>query len=362
MVISMEIKRQCVKLANEGKTTRVIYMDYYTKQANVPDIKEESFKRQLQRWKKKVITDNETLEAGNLGYAFKTYAATVQLNSDNETVQSWIKSRNYDPVYIELIESIKNIQPFTFEPVDIPQRKKLLEVPLFDMHFGPSTYDHYRKHLNEIIDCIRRGYEQILITVGSDMLHHNDMQNKTASGTEIEHLNIRNAWDDAFKFFSELITEATHHSNYVTLYYIKGNHDESLSWAFTQLLKQKFPTVKIDDDFRERKVFTWEQIFIGYIHGDKPIGDIDRVFTRKYRKECADAEIIEIHIGHTHKENAKGNTQDKSGVMVRVLSTGNVTDTWHDDNNYVGANKRFQLFEYKPRKLSDIHYVDGDYD
>lgn len=356
-IISIAVKRQCVKLANEGKTATEIYRDYYCKQTDSNHIKNRSFARQLTRWRKKAFADDETLEAGNLGYKFRTYATTVQLDSENKLVQSWIKSSNKDDVYLELIEAIKKIPAIEIESLKSIPVKKLLEVPLFDMHFGPSTFLHYEGHLNEIKGHIRKKYEHILIPFGSDMLHHNDMQNKTASGTPIEHLDIRKAWDDALKFYISLITEAVQNASKVTVYYIKGNHDESLSWAFAQLLKQLFPTVEFDDSFQERKVFTWEGIFIGYIHGDKPIKDIDRVFVKENRKAYGDAKIVEIHVGHTHKENAKGNTQDVTGTMVRVLSTANMTDQWHDDNNYVGSNKRFQLFEYGPDKLIAIYYV-----
>ncbi|MNJ75937.1 hypothetical protein D3C77_731230 [compost metagenome] len=69
--------------------------------------------------------------------------------------------------------------------------------------------------------------------------------------------------------------------------------------------------------------------------------------------EWAKAKNREIHIGHLHVEDAK----DVFGMVIRTLSTRNKTDKWHKDNGYVGAHKRFMLFEYSKSNLESIHYV-----
>jgi len=314
----------------------------------------ERFKKHLSRKAPKYLLDAGTFKG------MTPYASSVLVDSQGDVKLAWIKQSAEAKLLSTLIDKIHEIPEIKLKPIEIYPRQKLLEIPLFDMHFGVANYEYYEPHLDEIRRYIHRLYEHIVITVGSDMLHHNDMRSQTASGTPIEQLNIRTAWNDALKFYIGLITEAVDHANEVTVIYVKGNHDESLSWSFVQLLKQLFPTVHFNDDFKERKVFLWEQIFIGYIHGDKPIKDIDKVFIKENKKAYGNAEITEIHIGHLHRENLKGNVQDTTGTMVRVLSTGNITDSWSDDNNYVGANKRFQLFEYGPKKLSGIYYVDGE--
>ena len=285
------------------------------------------------------------------------YASSVMVDDQGEVKLAWIKSSATDKLLSDLMDEIHKLKPSRINYTESEVPKTLLEIPPFDMHWGINTYEDYKPHLMHMTRLIRLTHDAIVITVGSDLFHHNDMRANTASGTPIEQLDIRKAFKECLQWHTELITEAIENSKYITVKYIKGNHDESLSWAFVQTLKQIFPMVTFDDEFKERKAFTWEGIFIGYIHGDKPINDIDRVFTREYRKELANAEIVEIHIGHTHKENAKGNTQDKQGVMVRVLSTSAKTDQWHDDNGYIGANKRFQLFEYGPDRLNAIYYV-----
>lgn len=312
------------------------------------------FQRQVHRNAPKYL-----LEAGTFkGHV--PYASSVMVDDQGEVKLAWIKSSAADKLLSDLIDEIHKLPPLDFDYEEEERPKMLLEIPLFDMHFGVANFEYYRGHLKRIIGHIRNKYDHIVITVGSDMLHHNDMRSQTAGGTAIEQINIRQAWSDALRFYMIMIRQAVRSSNKVTVIYVKGNHDESLSWAFTQLLKQRFPMVELEDSYKERKVFLWEKIFIGYTHGDKPIKDIDKKFTSTNKQAYANSEITEIHIGHTHKEVLKGNIQDCEGVMVRVLSTGAITDGWHDDNHYIGANKRFQIFEYGPDRLLQAPYIYGN--
>ena len=361
-MISIEIKQQCLRMKSEGIMPRDIYNDYFTKSCD-SEMGFESFRRKMNQWKKYLKITDKIIEGASLHGMFKPEWGTVKTDGKGNIETVWLRTgKPEDKVAQEFLSVIKELKPIEIIeslPDGEAEIKTMLEIALFDMHFGVNYYEDYENHLNKIRRAIRRKHDQIIITVGSDMLHHNDMQNKTVSGTLIEQVKIRKAHADALKFYINLINEAVDSKAKVNVIYVKGNHDESPSWYFVQTLKQIFPTVIFDDDFKERKHFKWEQIFIGFIHGDKPIANIDRVFAKEFRKELADVEIFEIHIGHTHREVAKGNTQDITGTMVRVLSTSAKTDEWHDDNNYVGANKRFQLFEYSSDELINAPYISG---
>ena len=47
--ISIDVKRKCIEMAKDGKTSKEIYIEYYSLHH---DTKYESFKRNLKRWKK----------------------------------------------------------------------------------------------------------------------------------------------------------------------------------------------------------------------------------------------------------------------------------------------------------------------
>src|SRR5690625_508413 len=255
----------------------------------------------------------------------------------------------------ELLETIQSIEPITYNvPRYKIKHKQLLEIPLFDQHFGVNTYDDYKQTQSRIINLITsRVWEQVVITIGSDMLHHNDHRNRTAKGTEIQHVDMVDAWEQARMFFEPVIQKALINSNKVKIYYIKGNHDESLSWAFTKMLEQMFPQIEFDTGFEERKVHLFENIFIGYTHGDKGKNRIPRLFPAEFPEQWANAKVRELHAGHIHHEVVK----DEYGITMRSMATRARTDQWHRDNGYVGANKRFMVFEYSTDELEAIHYV-----
>ena len=91
-------------------------------------------------------------------------------------------------------------------------------------------------------------------------------------------------------------------------------------------------------------------------HGDSKRATsrtLAHIFPVTFPEEFASAKIREVHAGHLHSEAEA----DIFGVMVRRLASGNKTDTWSDKEDFIGAHKRFMLFEWAPDKLKAIYYV-----
>ena len=255
--------------------------------------------------------------------------------------------------FIELVE--KKASPIHIEKeVTDKEHSKLLEIPLYDMHFGVSTLDYYSNHLQKIIHKIQsRFWDKIMFVIGQDLLHNDNFKGQTASGTMIEKVDMVTAFDEALQFYVTLISESLKVANSVECSYVKGNHDESISYGFFRTLQATFPQVKFDGSLKQRKAFTWENIFIGLTHGDKGANRMMDNFLSEFGKLIANAEVKEIHSGHLHTEKSN----DKFGITQRTLASANKTDDWHDDNGFIGANKRFQLFEYSPSSLDAIYYI-----
>lgn len=254
-----------------------------------------------------------------------------------------------------LLEVIENTKPITINIEQFePDNNRLLEISLFDAHFGISDYEYYKPTQEKIADKIKlRKWSEILFAIGQDMFHNNDLKGNTANGTPIEKVDMNKAWEDLSKFYEPLIALALKQSKYVKIMYSKGNHDEAISWGFVKYLKARFPQVDCDDEIIERKIHTFGDIFIGITHGDKAKKELHSVFINEYPLEWAKAKVREIHKGHFHVEDGK----DVYGTMIRTLATRNKTDSWHKDNGFVGAHKRFMLFEYSTCELESIHYV-----
>lgn len=261
------------------------------------------------------------------------------------------KQNGFD--FEKLIEAMKEIKPVYIETEINTFENKLLEIPIFDPHFPISDYDYYKPTQNKIMKLLSRTWEEVLFVIGQDMLHNDNFRGQTANGTQIQQVDMVKGWEDASKFFEPMIEKAIQQSKKVKIIYSKGNHDESMSWAFVQMLKAKYPQAQFDDEIKERKIHTFKDVFIGFTHGDKARKNLHNIFPVEFPNEWSKAKTREVHTGHLHIEDAK----DVFGMMVRTLVTRNKTDQWHKDNGFVGAHKRFMLFEYNEEELESIHYV-----
>lgn len=352
-MIPYDVKRKCVALANQGKTYREIYTEHIKPYGSMSF---KSFARRMPEWKAKVANDDNTLEAANLAYKFAPHASTVQVNGKGEVIQAWIKQHTENRLE-ELLEAIKANTPIAqVQPKAIHQADGMLEIPLFDMHFGIADLEFYRETLEEILGIVAsKRWDRIVIPVGQD-LFHNDSITKgiTTKGTLIEKVDLKQAVYDAQTFYFNLIDKAIESANEVSVMYSPGNHDKTVGWLFVQMLKVRYGDI-VDDSTAERKAIWWNGCFIGITHGDKHTDNVNGLrgkFTMEFPTLFAMAKVREIHAGHLHNENAK----DEYGVLVRRMSTGNKDDDWTIGEGYK-SQKRFMLFEWMPNRLKSIHYV-----
>ena len=286
----------------------------------------------------------------NIWNVYSKLDGVQTLYSSKVSVKPLKQGFDYDAFLKKANDKIKPV----FKKSDNNNGIDLLELPLYDLHFGVNTYNHYKHALEEISDKIKsKKWDRIFFIIGQDLLHNNGFNGQTSSGTPIEAVDMDQAWEDAFKFYCELLDLAQRNANQVDSSYSIANHDDSMAWAFVKCLKIKFPDITFDTSKRVRKSYVWNDVFIGYTHGHKGANRLHENFLSDFGKQMAVAEIVEIHSGHLHTEKAK----DKFGVLVRTLSTKGQTDDWHADNGFVGAHKRFQLFEYSPTALKSIYYI-----
>lgn len=343
--IPESLKRKVVDGLCEGQTYREVYDSVFFPEWQTMEF--QTFRVKARNWRKR------TLIHGTYP-SFTAHGATVQVDYNGNIKQAWIKQHK-DIDWQQIAESLQsNITPSHFSSLSFPPSGGMLEIPLFDLHFGIASFDDYLMHLDEIVMQIKsKKWERILFVIGQDLLHNNDMRGHTAKGTPIDRVNIEKAWDDAWRFYCNLLEAAGEHAEKISVIYSKGNHDECLSWAFAQCLKTKYPDAEFDIDLKPRKCFVWNKCFVGVGHCEytKSADKLFRDFVTDFPTEFASCEVKEIHAGHFHSE-----SQDP-GIMIRRLSTAVPTDEWSSNNGFIGSHKRFQLFEFAPGRLKAIYYI-----
>lgn len=353
-MIPYEIKRKCVDLANQGKSYSEIYKEHIKPYGTMSF---RSFGRRMAEWKAKVARDEDTMDAANLAYRFAPHASTVQVNGKGEVIQAWIKQHTEDTIE-QLLSAIKDNTPVAqVQPKVCDQAEGMLEIPLFDMHFGIADFDHYRNTLAEIMGIVSsRHWDKIVIPVGQDLFHNDSIaKGVTTKGTLIEKVDLKQAVLDAKAFYCNLIDVAIENANSVDVIYSPGNHDKTVGWLFVQILKARYGDI-VEDSTRTRKAVWWNGCFIGITHGDKgndSAAGLRGKFTKEFPALFAMAKVREIHVGHLHRES---DSRDEYGIQIRRLCTKNKDDEWTDDEGYM-SQKRFMLFEWHPNRLKSIHYI-----
>jgi hypothetical protein len=363
-MIDISVKKKCLELHAQGQEYRQIYNDFYH-EIN-PNASFATFDSAMRKWKKKFCKDETILEGANLSYKFIPHDSTVQVDKRGNVIQAWIKQHTDDSNVETLKAEFKTMPQLPSIPHVLNDiQLSMLEIPLFDMHFGIANLSYYVPTHNRVISLIEaKEREEINIIVGQDLFHNNDLRGNTASGRPIQQVNMEQAIRDAKTFFTDIIDTASKHSKHVKVIYSKGNHDECTAWLFSLLLEQMFgqyKNISFNTTTDPRKIIYWRGCFIGVKHGEKKQDDMKGLvsqFLYRYPVEFSQAKVREIHTGHIHKEERKKDSDaDTNGAMIRHLASGCDVDGWSNEEGYIGAHKRFMTFEYEPDRLARIEYV-----
>lgn len=355
--IPLKVKKECCRLKQEGATARQIYKDYFSKEIDSP-CAFDAFRRALNKWTKIIFPDETTLECGTYE-GFTAHNATVQVSKTGEIVQAWIKQSVGDFDIEELVNSFKeSIEPYEYTPSYDETADRMLEISLFDMHWGNSFLEDYKHVLNSILDLIySRHWDRIVIPFGQDFFHNDSVVNPTTTkGTVIDKVDMVRAVKEGKQFITTIIDTALNYANDVKVLYSPGNHDRSVSWMFMQVLLERYGSDVVDDRMEFRKVFTYGNNAVMVTHGESKRAtakNLSQIFAISFPKEFGEAKTREVHSGHLHHEKEC----DSFGVMIRRLSSGASVNNWSDCEDFVGTHRRFMIFEWGRDALRAIHYV-----
>ena len=355
--IPIRVKKECCGMAESGASAREIYKNYFVKETG-SGCSFETFRRALKKWKQIKFPDDTTLECGTYE-GFTAHGATVQVSKSGELVQAWIKQKANDVDAEGFMKAILDkVEPYAYEPQNDLTANRMLEIPLFDMHWGIMFLDDYKPVLENILELINsRHWDRIVIPFGQDFFHNDSVVNAvTTKGTIIEKVDMLRAVKEGRRFITAIIDSALNNSNETKVIYSPGNHDRSVSWMFMQVLLERYGAEVVDDAMEYRKVITYGKNSIMVTHGDSKQAtakNLAHIFPISYPEEFSQATTREVHSGHLHHE-AEG---DIYGVMVRRLSSGVAVDDWSNRQDFVGSHRRFMVFEWDRDALRSIHYV-----
>lgn len=246
-----------------------------------------------------------------------------------------------------------------------PAGRHLFVVGLHDLHlgklaWGPETGQSYdrkiaaRLALEAVEGLIARvqpyGHiEQVILPVGSDLLHTDNANGTTTRGTPQD---VDSRWQLAFSSARRLIMEIVDRLRTlapVRLVVIPGNHDGTLSYYLGEALAgwyHRCEDVAVDNDPGVRKFFRWRSVLLWFYHGHqgKP-ADWFADMANHAGPAWYECPIREGILGHIHHER----TLEYKGVLFRHLRSLSATDAWHASNFYGGNLRGLQGLLYHER-------------
>ena len=235
--------------------------------------------------------------------------------------------------------------------------KRMLVVPLYDLHFGINSYDNMKPYLDEIRTIINsHPFKKIVIEAGGDILHSDFLKmTKTVKGTQLDHVDMIKAWEDAAHFIKDIVEPAIENSESTELYAIGGNHDFSMQWAFIEMIKAKYPQLSVFNPGSYRQVFTYGKVGIMLAHGDTAKAKLSQLFASEYPDEWSNSVWRETHWGHFHTEVVK----DEGGTIQRQFGSPKPADGYEVKNGYTMNSKVLKLLEFDTNGLLAEYTIKG---
>lgn len=352
------------------------------------------FEKEIIEDEKGNMAYKETVEIGKGGVQ-KSDKLVKMSAEDSKDPEFLLKAHGYDPVKWEVTNAKSSIwnqhnridgtltlyaskitvkplvQGFDFERLEEIVTKKpvykietkresnqygeYLLIPLFDTHFGISNFEYYKDVFDKLNNMLDNKYKEVLFIIGQDLYHNDSLFNgRTAKGTEIDKVDMIQAWKDSVKFFVPLIYKALDKGSDVKLMYSKGNHSETVEWCFIQYLKGIFPECDVDDTLRERKVHMFGTNLISTTHGDKKNEKrLPENIATEFPVEWSKATTRTLFVGHKHHEMVL----DAGGILVRRMPTKNKLDSYHEDRGFTTAHSRFQVHEFNETEQTGLFYL-----
>lgn len=266
--------------------------------------------------------------------------------------QSKLTVRPRTSAWPEIIEQIKhNTVPLEVEPEYVEDAERHLLIACNDLHFGAVSYEQYIDSQQRIIDLLVNGYSDAVIYLAGDLLDTDNLRGTTAHGTHVGKIDMPQAWADLCAYIEPIVSASLKYSKRTQVILLRGNHSESMEWAFAQYLAVRYPQAEVDSTLDYAKAIMLGQTFVGLTHGYKNAHNAVIDLSKRFAPLWGAAKHRELITAHRHKESTD------HGALVRVLPTRAPRNEWAAEQGYIEAHAAFQCFEYSSDDIAAIYYV-----
>ncbi|WP_439424842.1 hypothetical protein ACKP2L_05370 [Oenococcus alcoholitolerans] len=290
-------------------------------------------------------TSNDWSVTNGKGEKYWNHQAKISVKpktNDELTTDDLIKLFN------QKIEPVKLIKNNSFG-------KHNLVIAISDFHFGITQFEDIKEHFEELINLIRKGWQQIWIVQLNDLIHSDALNtSKTTKGTILDPIDFPKAISDAEKFMFPVVEESYKNSEETHMFSVNANHDETVGYLFEEMLRVKYPQIDIQVNNEYRQVFTvGKSVGIIALHGHSGKVKAPMLFATEAPEIWANSTYRMALYGHFHKEQVN----DDFGLVEHQVGTFKTTDPYESKNGYTMATKKMECFEFDDETLKSIHYI-----
>lgn len=322
---------------------------------------QDAFRKQLSKWKNKGVID----ACANLGVD-PTTTPMLWLKSKNESIRVtnplFVKpeEKSFENLTETLIKDLQEYAPKFLKLERVENKESyLLVIDPADIHIGKlcSAFESGETYNNQIaVHRVLQGVKGILQKVssfnidkilfigGNDILHIDNPQRTTTSGTPQDtdgmwHTNFLIAKNLYIDVLEMLLTVADVHFTFNP-----SNHDYTNGFFLAQVIETYFKNcqnITFDCSIKHRKGFKYFNNLIGTTHGDgAKQADLPLLMAVEFSKEWAETKHRYIYTHHVHHKTSK----DYAGITIESLRSPSGTDSWHQRNGYQHAPKAVEAF------------------
>lgn len=261
---------------------------------------------------------------------------------------------------------------FKLIPLDDSKEKYCLEIDWADIHLGSLSdedevgfnndykiaFGNIKKVVAKIVKILETGkVEKIVHCFLGDFLHFDNVEGKTAGGTELD--------TDSRPF--KMIKKAFEIAMYIVdntaivpceVKSVLGNHSKMVEfcvfWAMSLIYRDE-KHITFDVNEKQRKVFSYGTSLIGLAHGnDIAKAEQDLWLQNEFRQEWANCDYAEVHTGHLHQEIL---FSEKGGITKRTNPTLKIIDKYESDHAWSSKKVVLAYLWHKTDNLQEIFYL-----
>lgn len=249
---------------------------------------------------------------------------------------------------------------------------KLLLIDISDLHMNLqssvfTTGNEYNCDIAEslffyvIEDIMTRtrhyDFEEIVFTIGGDMLNMNDLRGTTVKGTPQDNdLHYYDAYERLCAMTIKAI-DILKDKCKVNVVYVPGNHDELAGFKLAKYIDAWFrhdDMVVVDYQPIARKYKLYGNTLLCFAHNASNIQKLPAIIANEARECWSKAETVEVFLQHMHTEQV---LMEDNNIRIQRLPTISGRSKWSADNGY-GSKRQCKSFIFDAVDgLTDVMYT-----